>query len=485
MRLNELKSYLYNSVKDTLADIEELELTRLKKDTFAIINKILSDEYLSKNGYDSIGIGLNLDIVFPKEEAERLESKLLNRYYEIVNISKNMSRFPELEEDLIKSVKKFDAFRKKLLELEQESNERISYLSNKISIEKPRMITFKRILSALKYGSEVTREQKKMALDFAKSLNIDDADRIILEEQINIHNKKVTDPDANIKTYIIDLLKYDYEEYEISEEHVSIFEKKAIREMIKSYTDLIEVGDVNIEDVIEMLPTSESLGINQFNYIFKSIMNKYIATINECKKNMSDMSVYKDKDIKNVVIMVFVSTRHKLYNIRKFYNEENKKYIESIEVDDEQAEEHIEENDNNQVVFLTLPDSSESYFERDIINMNEDYISKTWELIESYRNGTLSSKRKKKFTNNEKLKGYHELKDADQVRVVYRIQNGVSIILGADIKKADIDLPLLYSITGRDRKIGEEDISMMVDNAERASKNIETYIEKHARKGGR
>lgn len=471
--INDLKSKLYTEVQNYENLKLELEDLKGKKDILKEIINIIKNENIEELNNNTFQLGLLLPIVYGNIEANSIYDKIIShRYSNDKDINNNKS----------------------ILLLQTKFKEDLEFFSNKIQLlekqifmKKSTNIEYRRILSNYKYSGLITSLQVELITKFMQHYDYEPKDQIRIFESIRIHNTKVKYENSKISYTVVNMLDDNYEKYDIDQLEENQFKDK-FQTVIASFYRSVKMDD-SVEDVIELMPELESgnYSFDEFDYIYKSVINRLIDDLLESINSISEPTIYKDIELRKVVIQEYNENKQKLNKLKYSYNSKRSAYCTKIKQQKEL--ENIDEKVINNIFYKLTSNGETSYLERDIKDFPEEYLLKIKELIEKKKYDKLSPDMDKSFNSiHRQMKEYKELRD-DQVRIVYKhLSSNNYLIVGAFVKKSDNDRMMYGNIASRSNNIDistPELLNEQLENSKKIEERLFSFIDEKARKGSR
>lgn len=278
---------------------------------------------------------------------------------------------------------------------------------------------------------------------------------------------------------VINMLNAEYQPYVITE--LENYEYKAtLTPLINSiYDTLMQNG---VEYIISYLTTSlpNNLTLEEYDYIFKNVINKIIANLEESLADIKNIELYTE--LRNVIIKEYNNRLQSFKILRAFYYKERQKY----EYINESKSELDSSEDVNKIIYL--PNVSSTYLERDFKDIPQEFYPDIVKLLDNLKKGQLNKKNFKPFKNNNKLKTFTELRD-DQLRILTKnVKENIYIILGMFQKQDDNDVKAFISLASRFNQSGytnEKDLECLLENSKEDNIRIYDYLNEKSRKGNR
>ena len=464
--LKELKNVLYLKVSDYLEEKEMFENINFKLDILREIISYLnsSDDNLKDNflSYD-----LQLSLIYSDSLKEKF-SKIVFNY--INSLSTN---------DLSQILEN----RKTLKTLFNSLNDEYEQIYNKSEILEgrlqkllPKIKEYRKILSGYKYGGLINNNQIKLLEQVMNDEKVKSEDQVRIFEQTRIHN----DTQKNQKTSytVLKMLDEDIKLYDFTNLETFDFKNK-VDSMIKFYLQMIKKSD-DIKELYEIFPTlkDQNISYEEFDYTFKKILNELILLLHESKESISKKDIYNDIELRKVVIAEYNEIKQKYNKILYYFNTEILYY---------KTNNIVQEENYNNLFYAFPPNGRESYIEKDLKDIPEEYLEKVKKLLDKLKENNLNSSEITVFRNtNKRLKNFQELRD-DQVRILFkRVFDNNYLIIGVGIKKTDNDLKMYFNLSNRNQEIDITDPLTYNRNLEISSmieENIDSYIKNNSRKG--
>ena len=466
--VNNLKNIIYLEVK-------KFNESKEKRDTLIYETQIL-EEILTNMCDDN----LQYDLEKIKENKFLILMSLPLIYGDVVSDSFNMVIYNGLNAKEGNKIK-INSLINHLLQDYNIKKEEIKILNIEIKNLTPLIIEYKRILSNYKYIGKITNEQIDLIEQLMIKNNFTSGEQIKIFESIRINNIKNKSNDSKISYTVINMLDSDYKKYEIDVSKI-YKNKSQFLKIVNSFYEGIKNYD-QIEEVLELMPNLEdnTYGYDEFVFIFESLINMLIDDLLESKMSISDPSIYKDYELRQVVIQEYNENVRKYRKLKYEYQLRKNQYLSKLNKQEPEEEKNI-------LFYQSLPGNIEmSYLERDLKKFPEEYLIKIQDLLEKKKYDKLQPDEIKKFTStNNNLGGYEELRD-DQVRIICKhLENNCYCVIGAFVKKDDNPLFGFSLVSKRGCTMDISTPELFKQNFD-ISKETETriyeIIEKNARKG--
>ena len=458
LNLNDLKSLLYNDIKN---DNEIKEELKSKETIICLYNDLLklfdlNDINLIKSNLLSINI--ILDCLYDKKtiKAFNIENNIYG-YINSIDEKKKEKYLNKLEKILMKIKIDFS------LEFDKLEN-----LKNRLmTIED--VITTRKIISALKYSQVITDSQIQFINNRLKRNNISYKDIIVILEKINIHNIRVKNNTESKINYtelysLINMISQGYEYIDFS-----FKDNITLNDFFNNFIKTFDESDITLcSNILEGLSFYSD---NDLEYLLKKILLYYQDKIFCLIEDLKNEDFYFDAEIVNIV-------KEEYYNYYARYmivrNELNKLYDREIEKGENETS-LVEDVRPIKLYYSSNSDNPEKcYFIKDLLIIREESLKRIEDLLEDFKKGVSNKLKPLKNTH-----GYSEIKD-DQIRIVFKpMGEDAATILGVFIKKDDND-PLMYrKILARPIAEINDDYSIQVEDF------YKKYIEENSRKGTR
>lgn len=446
-------------------------LMDIYKELIDLINNVDINE-IEEN---SLSISLLLPIIYNNEEALRIENKIDAYIYQLSKMKDNK----DLENEYIKVYQKLNKIISKIIkEYEVICNKNELYTREVQELENKAYIC-RGILYKLNTKNIINDYQKEEIKKLLQENNWNEEQSIIIQEYIRNHNIKCMFEKPKTSYTTIKMLEGNYKLYDTE----SINDRDTKNKLNESVTSMFETilteVDLDIPRFVEEM--TSWMSEEYYEYTIKSIMNKFLNVLSECKNNMVNDNNYEDLEVRKIIIEEFNSYYYKYLTLQRYYEHKLNK---------EEVIEEITEEETNEVgkhLFFAKTNDI-PYVEKDIENIPKEYYQRVKKLLEGFKFNLLSWQNIERFVSNSKLKGYYKLKE-DQVRIVLRnIDNDNYLILGIMLKKADRATKDYVNIIKRDYEYdisNEELYNKKYLESEEIYTNLIEYIDSNSRKGNR
>lgn len=469
MDLNELKLVLYNYVKkfnDLKKEKNVLEGNNsLLEEILRILDKCFSDDY-----DECLSLSLCLVSLFGNKY-----DNLLNYMFKC----DKLKQFGQMDSDSYKN-NKLNIINI-IYEIRNEylfSLSKLQSCDEKITDMKPKMIVARRIISCIKYNQFVSKNDIALLGYLLKDLNIDEGKIAVVVERLFLNNKFINTKETGKyytveeKYKFINLLSLGGEVFEYPlVENASILENYAesVLSLLEEFSD-----EIDKDDLLSVLPSvgKEIRTLEELEYILMVMLDSLYDELYQNINLMKDSDFLIDLNSKNRI----ANDCYKLIDNYKLIRDylDNELYKEDdINLDD--SESFIEEDKVVNNVFYLISPNGKCYFESDLEDIPYEYLEKTLELIDLFKKGILSKKKKNRLIDF--AGDFSELK-GDQIRIIYkRIKDNNYVIYGAFVKKEDNRSKNIMSLINRIGVVGK--------NSEQIEDQINDYVINNSRKWSR
>ncbi len=466
LSLNDLESKIYSEIFSYESDEKEYESIEFR---MGVLNKIIS--YLQITNVSELkdkfkAYDLQLSLIYSEVEKQRI-SKITIQYIEDLD-TKNAQKNQKSIEILLHYIK----------EEYTQLNTKKEKLESYIRKNQARITEYRKILSNFKYNNAINNNQIQLIEEIMNNEDVSPKNQIQILEQIKNHNNQ--QQGLENKDTILNMINENIELYDFPSLESFDF-KSRVTPMIDSYYQMI----MSVDDVTQLynfLPTlkDQTIDLEEFEYIFKKILNKMISVLQECKQSIVERDIYDDKVLRNVVIAEYNEMKQKYEKIFYYFDNE----IQYYKNNDPQL---ITEQESITNLFYAFPPNGrESYLEKDLKDIPKEYLERVKNLLDKLKTNQLNPRESAGFGGNNRLKEVRELR-SDQIRILYKkIFKNNYLMLGIGVKKTDNDLNMYYTISNRDQTIDLSTVEKYDCNLEVSSEveeQINSYIQTNSRKG--
>lgn len=466
LSLNDLESKIYSEIFSYESDEKEYESIEFR---MGVLNKIIS--YLQITNVRELkdkfkAYDLQLSLIYSEVEKQRI-SKITIQYIEDLD-TKNVQKNQKSIEILLHYIK----------EEYTQLNTKKEKLESYIRKNQVKIIDYRKILSNFKYNNAINNNQIQLIEEIMNNEDVSPKNQIQILEQIKNHNNQ--QQGLENKDTILNMINENIELYDFPSLESFDF-KSRVTPMIDSYYQMI----MSVDDVTQLynfFPTlkDQTIDLEEFEYIFKKILNKMISVLQGCKQSIIEKDIYDDEVLRNVVIAEYNEMKQKYEKIFYYFDNE----IQYYKNNDQQL---IAEQESITNLFYAFPPNGrESYLEKDLKDIPKEYLERVKNLLDKLKTNQLNPRESAGFGGNNRLKEVRELR-SDQIRILYKkIFKNNYLMLGIGVKKTDNDLNMYYTISNRDQTIDLSTVEKYNRNLEVSSEveeQINSYIQTNSRKG--
>jgi len=447
MTVTKLKELLYLKIQELAEKRAKYDNNKTKiillEEAVTILNKSIEEILINKQN-----LNILLDNIFEQHQYIIRINSILYSYEKYKKSNDN--------ESLEMCIQDLENIKNKLTdEYEKLESKQIYYSGEIKDFDK-----YKKILSKLKYRQMIYPDEFRTIIDFLQFKKIDNIAIISVCELIRIYNNEINN---NFKNHIdkfefLNILQTGFEKFP----DIHIKNKSEIINKSKTLLSTSDAYEDNIKNYIEQLPTySESnMTINEYKCLYieiiKQIQDNILSIINDAK----EPDFYIDKETKKIITNEYNKNVNLYLIVRNFFD--NEIYNYEIQSKDNTNCKKTEYN----ITFLVSDTDNKSFLEKDLKNIRHEKLEKLVELIEKKKFNELGHDQDRPIVNNEKFKGFYELK-SDQIRVIYKyLGNNTIIILGANEKKDNVDIHLLEIPISRFKQYYVEEIQNSLNHDE-------------------
>lgn len=466
LSLNDLENKIYSEILSYESDEKEYESIEFR---MGVLNKIIS--YLQITNFRELkdkfkAYDLQLSLIYSEVEKQRI-SKITIQYIEDLS-TKNVQKSHKSIEILLHYIK----------EEYTQLNTKKEKLESYIRKNQVRITDYRKILSNFKYNNSINNNQIQLIEEIMDNEFFSSKNQIQILEQIKNHNNQ--QQGLKSKDTILNMINENIELYDFTSLESFDF-KSRVTPMIDSYYQMI----MSVDDVTQLynfFPTlkDQTIDLEEFEYIFKKILNKMISVLQGCKQSIIEKDIYDDEVLRNVVIAEYNEMKKKYEKIFYYFDNE----IQYYKNNNQQL--IIEQESINNLFYAFPPNGRESYLEKDLKDIPKEYLERVKNLLDKLKTNQLNPRESSGFGGNNRLKEVRELR-SDQIRILYKkIFENNYLILGIGVKKTDNDLNMYYTISNRNQTIDLSTVEKYNRNLEVSSEveeQINSYIQTNSRKG--
>lgn len=319
----------------------------------------------------------------------------------------------------------------------------------------------------------INKLEFEVVLGFMKKENYNVEDVIAINERIIERNEAIKG-NTNYNSEVLKMLNEEIKPYDMN--GILVNKTKSRKEELDNTIASIVKSinkDSKYESIKAIMPDENSTlySEDEINYIFKSVMNYYINSMNGDREFMKDYELYSNYDMKITIL-------NEYYDKKNIYSKLRDLHINSIKEEDSIEEETAKRN----LIFIKSGEQS-SFFERDIEKLPKTMLDTVKHLIEGFTYDSLAPAEIKAFgSSNKNIKNFLELKSG-QIRIMcINISNNNYAVIGAGIKKTDNDRALYERFEKRQSFL---DNAYDIEESKFIHQKVLEYIELNSRKGNR
>lgn len=340
----------------------------------------------------------------------------------------------------------------------------------------------------------IFKDIKKIISYYATMGEITDKDEILLNNELDFYNTNIIKKESKEKDYrtrkyneIPNILNCGFEMYD----EVDIDSNKL--ESVNSYVNELKtfINDLNLKDIIPIIETYQKydLNSNEYIYIVNELLKHFLMESLEYYRILLDVSIYKDKEIRDEAINTYYNFLEKYILLRNYYINITEVEINDIadETQDEQKD-NKEQEDNKSPRKLIFSHPSSNPTKSRLIDDLKDIPEEYYSLVENTLLNFIAYKKRPKGFNNDKYKkGFVELKEGPVRIVMKHINNNIYCVMGVFVKKANNDIKayrtmVIRTITNISTKEKEEQETAL---GNLTMQELSRIVEEKARKGTR
>lgn len=176
-----------------------------------------------------------------------------------------------------------------------------------------KIIDYRKILSNFKYNNAINNNQIQLIEEIMNNEDVSPKNQIQILEQIKNHNNQ--QQVLENKDTILNMINENIELYDFPSLESFDF-KSRVTPMIDSYYQMI----MSVDDVTQLynffpILKDQTIDLEEFEYIFKKILNKMISVLQGCKQSIIEKDIYDDEVLRNVVIAEYNEMKKKYEKI--------------------------------------------------------------------------------------------------------------------------------------------------------------------------
>lgn len=452
-----LKNLLYIANKEYYSKVEEIKRLEGEKELFEGIISILNQD--SKQILENkLFLCVLIETIYNNKD---LPIRILLQIERIIKYSQDIN----MQDEYKKEKSKFTKVIKKITEDYEKVCIEYDLTSDFLTNNKLRKNIFVKIISNLKNNQKITIEQIDYLNKYFDEIQMTQNNQIKILELIRIHNMKVENLFKTVppedKYIILQMLSFGF--VDLNDSNFE-YDPKIEKEVSLQIT------------IIDYYDTVEEY-IQQFNNCYPDITIKQYVMLGIIKriqiKILEQIELIKDKEF-----YVNKETRVEISNeFKKMIDIYTKLYDNYVQISNANA--IIAEEENIKLTYA-MKKSGKPYILDDIKQVQEEYLNRCLNLINSFKMGTIVNRQISGF--EERYKEFKKLKD-DQVRILVKhIEKNIFCIYGIGIKQDQKGSTMYTRICTRTDYSNLED---SLKNSESIEEQLKNYIKTNARTGNR
>lgn len=446
-----MQSRLIEIINKYIDEYEELERKldditvkcELYKGLLSIFKKGYDDDNLENNKFL---ISIHLDIIYENNDMERdffillnkLKSKYTNKANEVRSfVSKLLGGLHYLEREQTELKNRVDRTRKIVISARKAK----TCIGAEIPIKGYVFKDLNDIINYYNFTGVLSPKETVLCSNDLEYYN-----RNVITKKAK--NPKEQEYASDIHRKIPDMFAMGYEVFSVPK--IDERRRKNLENSLKSLKaeidNIIVSKDNSYEkSLLEILKRYEKNipDDKEYNYVLVNLIKGFqeeLITVYDLTLNSED-SFKNKKDI----VREYYEILKKFLIVRKYYDEINE--IVEVDLTDEEMQEV--QNQNQKKYIYSLTSAGNVRILSDMKNVPFEYYSDIEKLLEEFKKGKTSSGEVKALSNNNKTRGFIELK-CDQVRIVLKhIKDDIYCIMGVFTKKANNDMTMYNTMCSR------------------------------------
>ncbi len=474
-KYKELFDKLFSSINNRLLFLEEKNIEKeVLNERVTLLNELV--ECFELTDYAAIGVELDnisrlINKIFTNGEYQNLFRDLVRN---VNAFNTYVSNGVDLYSDEIKRVITFiNEFKSRLIvDLSSSENKLKEY----DGFSREDIVKYKNILRSFKCDCPLTDVELEMLSKDVIEKEFEFNDQIRLFENIRMFNSNSVLTDDSIS--ILNMVDFGYEEIELPVLEDS--EKKKLSFIVGGYASLMDSSMFDFEEFSnDVVLDDKNYSLNGFSFVIDSLLLKLQDKIYEVSSFYDEKGFYLDENLRTECVKEF-NKYVELYNMLRDYRENSISLYKS-----EKYEDLIEEDAVNNLYFAfpgDVDENSVSYFEKDLKDVPEEYLSRVGSLLFDFKKGILTKKHIETFSGNDiRLNGYKKLK-SDFIRILVKhISENNHLIVGVFVKKKMSDYLNYPSMTKRNTNVDVNNPLMGIE----VEKRIVSYVSDNKRVSSR
>jgi len=405
----------------------------------------------------------NLDVLYGKEEANRIYDRIFSNIYK-----KDYEKFYKELNDLISE---YEFLCNQFENKKENFNDDYRRVVND-------WLLYRNILYRLNRKEFISQKQIDKIKQLFEKNDIKKEHAIIMSELINHHNIRCSFNNPITSYTTIKIVGSDFEDLEQDE----FLDKDTKLRLDKFADSLFEefTKEDKIKNPNEYLDEFTSwMSDADIEYVLKGTLNNFLMLLRELKNDMLTGTNYENVEERKRIISMYNFYYYEYKKVLDYYYQKFKKEEEVIELEEDLSI-------KNNIFFLMSTNGS--HFEKDLSDVPKEYYEKVKFLLSGFKFQSDFSKYIKQLSANSHLKGYLELR-LDQIRIIYRhLSDNNYLFLGVFVKKEDTGRRLYTNVVNRDCNYDistEDKFTAKYNESEDCYDIVMQILDENKRKGNR
>ena len=453
--LNYLKSLLYLENKKYYDMVNRTNELKLIKDLYDELFVLLKGNFKEIKEND-----LSLSLLI-KQLYEN--SNVYDGIHECMSELVAYNKIPE-SENYKNAVAKINRIYQMLHDDYEMLNSEIFNNEKYIAENKKMVFDYNTIMFDCKNHILITPHQIDLINEFLDKQGVGKKEQILILNSIFKFNNNILRSNNKSKNHNIndlnEILTFGYEHIEDNSLDYDSLAYKEIERQYNILNNYYRILEFDIHDFIESLVYDDNL----LQLVLIGILNKLNDDIYKIIEIIQDKELFMDNQIRSEMIGS--------YNLLVSYYKDIRKFYDSFLISQDENTENVERR-------LIYSGNEKAFILTDIKDAENEYLPKILELLESFKNGTIS---KKHFGSlNSMFNGFKKLKD-DQVRItVKQVEENIWCVFGVAIKKEQTGNKIYRKLCTR--KI--PNVKEALEQSLGVEQELKDYINSNFRKGNR
>lgn len=376
-------------------------------------------------------------------------------------------------------------------------------IHNRIIRNKEKMISAKRIKICLEKEKQIYEKNndmsnlRKIIYYLETSGIISNKQELLLLNEIEYYNRKIINKNNQEELNYIETLYQDipnvvnsgyelFEDIEVLEDKQDFLDKLS-KEIITT------IPSIKNEEIIELIEHYKKYNLqdNEYYYLIVSLLKYYQEDLMTYNTLILQKEEYIKPNERKEIIKNYYNSLDKYLLIRKYYDDQISTIIDiNIDTNSQITEnEEIIDNQEERILIYSYSKSNitKAKIISDLSDISYEYYDDIYDLITSFKNGTISQKEIKQLIGDKRLKGKLELK-RDQIRIVFKhVKDNIYNVYGVFIKKDDNDLKTYAKLVTRIiPDISDKNkLNKQLELSKHTEELLENIIKEKGRKNGR